>query len=132
MTDWTSKEARKVRAKVNGWAASTCRVDGPALGFRTELQAFERYAAAIGTDEEGARLRAKAQFEHLARFEAEEQNPTRRYTDARPKPYGPDWSGKHAAAIKRRCQALADRLCTTEKRIDPEIWPSSWKPLQGI
>ncbi len=130
MTDWSTPEAAKVRRKAAAWA--NVRVTGPALGARTHGRTLDLYAEAIGTTPDAAQERIATHQERIAAFEA--TAPQRRVTDARPRPEGPDWSGKHARTIRNRCRALANRVCTHHGNADTfrDNWPTNWKPIQGV
>jgi hypothetical protein len=100
VTDWTDKEARKLRTKINGWLAARMRepqcVSGPS-DFA--------YADALGITHKEATARIKAHEAHLEAFHrSENQPPARPVIDAR----GPtDWNrkgpdGKTGKALRGR------------------------------
>lgn len=93
MTDWTDKEARKLRTKINGWIAGRTREPQGAFSradsYKTPAQA---YAEALGIAPDEALARINAQKAHLDAFTAEAQT-ARSVIDAR----GPtDWNRKGA------------------------------------
>ena len=121
MTDWTEKEAAKLRRKVNGWVDANMRRDPL---FRAKGPAD--YAEAMGVSVDMATSLCRLHEGRLKAFEDEEagEDVGRRVIVAF-RPGGADrprqWD-RDALRIRGRVMAEAHKVCYAEKGWDKARW----------
>ena len=124
MTDWTEKEAAKLRRKISGWVDANMRRDPM---FRAKGPG--EYAEAMGVSDDMAKRLCKAHEARLKAFGDEEageagEDEGRRVVVAfrpgvadRPRQWDRD-----ALRIKGRVMAEAHKVCYAEKGWDKDRW----------